>query len=142
MVDSYRDLIAWQKAMDLVTTVYRITASIPEVEKFGLTNQLRRAAVSVPSLLAEGHARGSTREFVRYIAMAMGSLAEIETQLLICMNLEFANKTSLRGLLDQCDEQNRILRGLNRSLTAKLEEAPRLSPLAPRPSNPNDAIPL
>jgi four helix bundle protein len=93
-----------------------------EVERFGLTSQL----------LAEGHARGSTREFVRYVAMAMGSLAEIETQLLISMKLEFANETSLQGLLDQCDEQNRILRGLSRSLTSKLEKTRLL--LAPRPS--------
>ncbi|HZX91653.1 MAG TPA: four helix bundle protein [Rudaea sp.] len=132
MVDSYRDLIAWQKAMDLVTEVYRVTASMPEAERFGLTSQLRRAAVSVPSMLAEGHARGSTREFVRYVAMAMGSLAEIETQLLICMRLEFANQTSLQKLLAQCDEQNRILRGLTKSLSHKLEQS--RSPLAPRPS--------
>jgi four helix bundle protein len=105
---------------------------MPEGEKFGLTNQLRRAAVSVPSLLAEGHARGSTKEFVRYIAMAMGSLAEIETQLLICVKLEFANDSSLRSLLGQCDEQNRILRGLSRSLSHKLEQSH--SSLTPRPS--------
>ena len=117
MVDSYRDLIAWNKAMDLVAEVYRVTACMPEAERFGLTSQLRRAAVSVPSVLAEGHARGSTKEFVRYVAMAMGSLAEIETQLLICMKLDFVNETSIGGLLGQCDEQNRILRGLSKSLS-------------------------
>jgi len=132
MVESYQDLVAWQKAMDLVVGVYRVTTSMPEVDKFGLTNQLRRAAVSVPSLLAEGHARGSTKEFVRYIAIAMGSLAEIETQLLICVKLEFANDSSLRNLLGQCDEQNRILRGLSKSLSHKLQRI--RSPLAPRPS--------
>jgi four helix bundle protein len=132
MVDSYRDLIAWEKAMDLVAEVYRVTACMPDAERFGLTSQLRRAAVSVPSLLAEGHARGSTREFVRYVAMAMGSLAEIETQLLICMRLEFAKEAGLRGLLGQCDEQNRILRGLSRSLSQKLQQTH--SSLAPRPS--------
>ena len=132
MVDSYRDLIAWQKAMDLVTEVYRVTACMPDAERFGLISQLRRAAVSVPSVLAEGHARGSTREFVRYIAMAMGSLAEIETQLLICMKLEFADEDSLRDLLGQCDEQNRILRGLSKSLSQKLQQTH--SSLAPRPS--------
>jgi len=130
MIESYRDLIAWQKAMELVASVYQVTASIPEVEKFGLTSQLRRAAVAVPSMLAEGHARGSTREFVRYIAMAMGSLAEIETQLLVCMRLDFADEVSVRRLLDQCGEQNRILRGLSKSLTSKLGEEP---PIAPRP---------
>jgi four helix bundle protein len=132
MIDSYRDLIAWQRAIDLVAEVYRVTACLPEAERFGLTSQLRRAAVSVPSMLAEGHARGSTKEFVRYIAMAMGSLAEIETQLLICMKLEFLDETLIRGLLGQGDEQNRILRGLNRSLSQKLIQTH--SPLAPRPS--------
>ena len=132
MIESYRDLIAWQKAMELVTAVYRVTALLPGAEKFGLANQLQRAAVSVPSMLAEGHARGSTKEFVRYVAMAMGSLAEIETQLLICMNLDIAPQASVRHLLDQCDEQNRVMRGLSKSLTSKLARGS--SPLAPRPS--------
>jgi len=132
MVGSYRDLIAWNKAMDLVAEVYRVTACMPEAERYGLTSQLRRAAVSVPSMLAEGHARGSTREFVRYVAMAMGSLAEIETQLLICMKLEFANETSIGCLLEQCDEQNRMLRGLSKSLSQRLQQTH--SSLAPRPS--------
>jgi four helix bundle protein len=118
--------------MELVADIYRVTLYMPDAERFGLVSQLRRAAVSVPSMLAEGHARGSTREFVRYIAMAMGSLAEMETQLLICMKLEFANETSLRDLLGQCDEQNRILRGLTRSLSLKLGRSP--SRLAPRSS--------
>lgn len=74
MVDSYRDLIAWRKAMCLVAEVYRVTACMPEAERFGLTSQLRRAALSVPSMLDEGHARGSTRDFVRYVATVMGSL--------------------------------------------------------------------
>ena len=67
MVESYRDLIAWQKAMDLVANVYLATLTLPDAERFGLVSQLRRAAVSVPSALAEGHSRGATREFVRYI---------------------------------------------------------------------------
>jgi four helix bundle protein len=132
MVESYRDLIAWQKAMELVGDLYRATLKLPDSQRFGLVSQLRRAAVSVPSALAEGHSRGSTKEFVRYIAMAMGSLAEIETQLLICRRLDLLGETDVRDILAVCDEQSRILRGLKRSLTARLRSTP--SSLAPRPS--------
>jgi len=85
-----------------------------------LTSQLRRAAVSIPSALAEGHARSSTKEFVRYISIAMGSLAELETQLLICAKLELMAEHAVHSLLSLCDEQSRILHGLRKSLTSKL----------------------
>jgi four helix bundle protein len=133
MVESYRDLIAWQKAMQLVAEVYRATLKLPDSERFGLVSQLRRAAVSVPSSLAEGHSRGSTKEFVRYIGIAMGSLAEIETQLLICLKLDLLAEAAVDHILGSCDERNRILRGLSESLTSKVEEEIRSS-LAPRPS--------
>ena len=124
MVESYRDLIAWQKAMELVADIYLATMKLPHAERFGLVSQLRRAAVSVPSCLAEGHSRGSTREFVRYIAMALGSLAEIETQLLICRRLEFLIDADVRKLLESCSEQTRIMGGLNRSLGSRIRSAP------------------
>jgi four helix bundle protein len=85
--ESYRDLIAWQKAMDLVTAIYRVTGSFPREELYGLTSQLRRAAVSVPSNIAEGQARFSRKEFHHFLSQARGSLVEIETQLMIAENL-------------------------------------------------------
>jgi len=120
MVGRYRDLVAWQKAMELVAKIYLATTSLPQDERFGLMSQLRRAAVSIPSALAEGHARSSTREFVRYISIAMGSLAELETQLLICTRLDLMAEEAVRSLLNLCDEQSRILHGLRRSLASKL----------------------
>jgi len=120
MVGRYRDLVAWQKAMDLVAKIYVATAVLPQDERFGLTSQLRRAAVSIPSALAEGHARSSTREFVRYISIAMGSLAELETQLLICTKLDLMAEEAVQSLLNHCDEQSRILHGLRKSLVSKL----------------------
>jgi four helix bundle protein len=120
MVGRYRDLVAWQRAMELVARIYLATASLPPDERFGLTSQLRRAAVSIPSALAEGHARSSTKEFVRYISIAMGSLAELETQLLICTKLELMAGEVVHTLLGLCDEQSRILHGLRKSLASKL----------------------
>ncbi|HSE11459.1 MAG TPA: four helix bundle protein [Rudaea sp.] len=122
MVGRYRDLVAWQRAMELVAKIYLTTALLPQDERFGLTSQLRRAAVSIPSALAEGHARSSTKEFVRYISIAMGSLAELETQLLICTKLQLLAEDAVHSLLMLCDEQSRILHGLRKSLASKLTE--------------------
>ena len=120
MVGRYRDLVAWQRAMELVAKIYLATGLLPQDERFGLMGQLRRAAVSIPSALAEGHARSSTKEFVRYISIAMGSLAELETQLLIGANLELMAEDAVHSLLSLCDEQSRILHGLRKSLATKL----------------------
>jgi len=89
MGESYRQLLAWQKAMQLVTRIYTITKQFPREELYGLTNQLRRAAVSVPSNIAEGQARYSAREFHHFLSHARGSLVEIETQVMISENLGY-----------------------------------------------------
>ena len=88
-VQSYRELIVWQKAIDLVVAIYRITQSFPREEAFGLTSQLRRAAVSIPSNIAEGQGRRSAKEFQRFLDIARGSLQEVETQLLIANRLHY-----------------------------------------------------
>jgi four helix bundle protein len=135
MIESYRDLLAWQKAMNLVENVYALTKRLPDAERFGLTAQLRRAAVSIPSTLAEGHARASTREFSRYVSIARGSLAEVETQLLIAQRLGYVDAGATAPLLSDCDEQSRMLRGLKKSLDNKLGERAGNAPssLVPRP---------
>ncbi len=89
MARSYKDLIAWQKAMELVVEIYKATENFPRAELYGMTSQLRRAAVSVPSNIAEGQARFTTKEFRKFLSDARGSLAEIETQLTISQMLHF-----------------------------------------------------
>ena len=116
VVQSYRDLIAWQKAMDLVPAVYSCTQTFPKTETYGLVSQLRRAAVSVPSNIAEGHARQSTGEFRQFLGHASGSLMEIETQILIAERLGYVDSTRSIALLERTAEIGKILNGLLRAL--------------------------
>jgi four helix bundle protein len=112
MGQSYRELIVWQKAMNLVTEIYKITNHFPQDERYGLTHQLRRAAVSVPSNIAEGQARYSPREFYQFLGHARGSLVEIETQLLIACNLGYIGKEQTSKVLGTTAETGRMLNGL------------------------------
>ena len=112
MAHSFRDLIAWQKAMALVTDIYRVTESFPDREMYGLTNQVRRAAVSVPSNIAEGKGRLSKREFVQFLSKARGSLLEAQTQLEIASNLGFLEKEVFKDLDRKASEAGRIINGL------------------------------
>ena len=92
-VKDYRDLIVWQKAMDLVEAIYRTTATFPREEIYGLTSQLRRAAVSIPSNIAEGNGRNTTRDYVHFLGMAYGSVKEVETQVLIAERLRYIDSS-------------------------------------------------
>jgi four helix bundle protein len=112
----YRDLIAWQKAMDLVEAVYRLTRNFPTEELYGLTNQVRRAAVSVPSNIAEGQGRGAGREFAHHLRIALGSLQEAETQILLAERLAYLTPNVIDGFLDLSAEVGRVTRGLLHSL--------------------------
>ena len=89
-VTSYRDLDVWQLGMDIVVEIYRVTGGFPSAEKFGLTAQLRRAAVGIPSNIAEGHSRLGGAEFRRFVSIARGSVAEVQTQLAVAVALDFA----------------------------------------------------
>ncbi len=113
---SYKDLIAWQKAMGLVTAVYDVTEKFPSHEQFGLISQLRRAAVSVPSNIAEGKDHYSNRDFVRFLRHARGSLAEIETQILIAAQRQYLPPAATTKLTAQIGELGRVLSGLINSL--------------------------
>jgi len=108
----YRDLIAWQQAMELVLEIYRVTRSFPKEELYGLTNQLRRAAVSVPSNLAEGHGRNSRKEFHHFVGQARGSLLEVETQLEIAQKLGFLNQAGGVALQTKANELGKVINGL------------------------------
>lgn len=111
-VKSYRDLVAWQKAMELVTEIYRVTQRFPKEEMFGLTSQLRKAGVSIPSNIAEGRGRSSRGEFRLFLGHALGSLSELETQILISRNLDYLSETDAAHLLNLSAEVGRVLNGL------------------------------
>ena len=115
-VQTYRELIAWQKAMDFTADVYRITRQFPKEELYGVTSQLRRAAVSVPSNIAEGQGRGTTGEFRQFLGHARGSLLETETQILLSERLGYLEHQATENLLKQAAEVGRILNGLLGSL--------------------------
>ncbi|TVQ59010.1 MAG: four helix bundle protein [Phycisphaerales bacterium] len=115
-VNTYRDLIAWQKAFTLGISVYRLTKSMPDNERFGLISQLRRSAVSVPSNIAEGYGRGSTNDYVRFLKVARGSLYELETQLLLANELEYVPQDAAKQILDELAETERVLAGLIRGV--------------------------
>ena len=99
-IKNHKDLEVWKKSMDLVSNIYKITESFPNKELYGLTNQIRRAAVSIPSNIAEGAARNSKKEFIQFLYIALGSLSELETQIIIASRLEYLNNldTSLEDL--------------------------------------------
>src|SRR5512135_3019269 len=116
MAQSYKDLVAWQKSMDLVVEIYRATEEFPKHELYGLTNQVRRAAVSVPSNIAEGQAHFSKQEFRHFLRHARGSLAEMETQLLIARRLNYLSQPPTERIISAVSEVGRILNGLIASL--------------------------
>jgi four helix bundle protein len=116
MAQHYKDLIAWQKAMELVNTLYDATEGFPKHEIYSLTNQIRRAAVSVPSNIAEGQAHYSSREFRHFLRHSRGSLAELETQVLIAQRRNYLSQQRADELLRRTSEVGRILNGLIASL--------------------------
>ncbi len=120
-IQSYRDLEVWQKAMDLVTKVYEITKFFPESERFGLTTQLRRAAVSIPSNIAEGQGRRTTNEFLSFLSIARGSLMEVQTQVEIAARLSFVTTEFAVTIEEQSATIGRLLNGLIRSLNQRSE---------------------
>ena len=116
-IKSYRELIVWQKSMALARTIYDLTRCFPTDEKFGLTSQMRRATVSIPANIAEGQARNTTGEFRQSLGIANGSLAELETLILLSANLDYLSKDDAEPLLVQCKEVARLLAGLLKSLS-------------------------
>jgi four helix bundle protein len=115
-LNSFADLKVWHASLALVEAVYRLTTHFPNDEKFSLTQQVRRAAISIPSNIAEGHSRNSTKEFLRYLSIARGSLAEVHTQLLIANRLGYAGITETERLLARIDLLSRMLRRLQQGL--------------------------
>jgi len=116
-MQGFRDLRVWQQAMDLVEQIYRISEGFPTRESYGLTNQLRRAAVSVPSNIAEGHTRQHIKEYLNHLSMAQASLAELETQLEIAFRLKYVFAEPLQAILKQVTSLRKQLYALRNSLT-------------------------
>lgn len=129
-IQNYRQLQVWQKAIPLVKQVYLLTEHFPKSEQYGLSSQLRRAAISIPSNIAEGYCRKSTKEYLRHINIAYASLAEIEAQLFIAVELGFMDATLMTSIESQTEELGRMLNGLTSALEKKLITAPR----APHPA--------
>jgi len=118
-VKSYKDLLVWQKAMDLAEEVYLAVGTFPREERYGLTSQLQRAAVSVPSNIAEGSSRRSKAEFIRFVNIASGSLAELETQLALAKRFSYAEENVIYRLLALAEEVSKMLFALQQSLSEK-----------------------
>jgi len=121
VVQSYRDLILWRKALDLVEAVYTATRGWPKDEAYGLTSQVRRAVVSIPANIAEGQGRDSKRDFLRFLAIANGSLLELETHLFIAHRLGYLAQETRDQLLEQTAEISSVHQGLVRRLRASIE---------------------
>ena len=119
IIRNYRDLEAWKESMDLVEDVYKITKSLPAEELYGLRSQIRRSAVSIPSNIAEGHGRKGTGEYLHHLSIAKGSLAELETQLILCIRLKYFTREELKPVWNQAQTVGKLLTGLIRSLAKK-----------------------
>ena len=120
MIKSYRDLEVWQKAMDLVVICYQMTKKFPKNEIYGLASQLQRAAVSIPANIAEGRQRQHSKEFLQYLSIAYGSLAEVETHVQIAGRLNYINENQIDKMLNKAEEIGRMLNGLRRSIEKKV----------------------
>jgi len=124
---SFRDLDVWQVAMDLVVAVYRETECLPPAERFGLTSQIRRAALSIPSNIAEGHARRNEGAYLNHVRIAIGSQAELDTQIEAALRLGFLEAASAATLLSDLGRLRQMLYGLRRSLQRRRQAAAGLS---------------
>lgn len=126
IVKSFRDLDAWIKGMALAEQCYRITANFPASERYCLTSQIRRAAISIPSNIAEGHSRRLTRPYANHVSIAMGSDGELETCLELARRLGFLMQAEAMSVIATCHSEGQILTRLHQSLERKLDEVARL----------------
>ena len=119
-VSSYRELKVWQMGIQLARSTYTLTQKFPKDELYGLTSQMRRAAVSIPANIAEGHARDSTKEFLHHISIALGSLAELETLYVLAESFGYSDTAAVAALLQNTDEEGKMLRGLQKTLKSRV----------------------
>lgn len=122
IVRCFKDLNAWQKSMDLAVMVYEKVKFLPKEEMFSLSSQMRRAAISIPSNIAEGQQRKSLRDFLRFLLIANGSLGELETQLILCERLNYLKSEEMGLLMVQCSETGKLLNGLMNSVQQQIQK--------------------
>ena len=115
-MQSFKEMLVWQKSMDLVEEVYRIIKLLPSDERYALIDQIKRSSVSIPSNIAEGRGRNSDKEFLRFLNIANGSAYELETQLIICQRLGYIKSDQLLRVFQLCDEVCRMLNAINKKL--------------------------
>jgi four helix bundle protein len=118
-IQSYRDLLVWKKAMDLVVEVYKFVSGLPKNETYGLISQTQRASVSIPAIIAEGHGRDHMGDYLRHLSIANGSLMELETHLLLIGHLGYCPENDAEPLLARCSEVGKMLAGLSKRLKDK-----------------------
>jgi four helix bundle protein len=140
MGESFRNLTVWQRSIELTVAVYKLTSSFPDSERFGLTNQLRRASVSIASNIAEGYGRATKGEYVQFLGHARGSNSEVETQVVISKALGFGTKQALESTEKLCDEVGRMLGALIGVSAAEAPSPLVLSPLVPIPEGSTNAL--
>jgi len=116
-METHKDLLVWQKSIAFVTAIYNLTKSFPKEELYCIVSQIRRAAVSIPSNMAEGCARRNTREYIQFLYVSLGSAAELETQLIISSNLGYINENDNQNILKNLEEIIRMITGLIKSLS-------------------------
>jgi four helix bundle protein len=119
-VSSFRELRVWQLGMEVAEKIYRLTADFPKSETYGLSSQMRRSAISIPSNIAEGQGRDSTKEFLHFLAIAFGSICELETQLLLAHRFSYLSDQDLQTILVTLTATSKTTRGLQKSLKLKL----------------------
>jgi len=117
MSSSYKELVVWQKAIQLVTMIYALFDSMPHSEKYALIDQMRRSAISIPSNIAEGQGRGSNKDFTKFLFIARGSLYELETQIEICIRLKYFDSTELIEITTACAEISKMLNAMIRKFS-------------------------
>ena len=117
---TFRDLLVWQKSMEVVKNIYQITNQFPRVEEYGLTSQMKRCCISIPLNIAEGFNRKTTKEYIQFVFIAYGSCSEFETQLEIANMLKYVSRSQYESVLSEVLEISKMLNGLIRSLSSKL----------------------
>lgn len=118
---NFRSLKVWQLGMQLAEDVYGLSRHFPKHETYGLGSQIQRAAVSIPANIAEGHAIGSTKDFARFLGIAQGSLAELETHLMLAERMKYGNPIEIGSILSRCGEEARMLRSLRKSVRSRIK---------------------
>jgi 30S ribosomal protein S23 len=116
-IKDFKDLFLWQRAMDLVVEVYDLVKKLPKEELFALSDQIRRAVISIPSNIAEGQGRNSSKEFIHFLSIAKGSMAELETQLLLCVRINYLKELEIEKAMSLVEEVGKMLHSLQKRLT-------------------------